>query len=161
MVISSILILIGLFLSVTFRYVLKIDLFGIEELLLIPTFLLYFIGAAQGSYEGSHITADILESYIKSEKIKAWNRLITSAVTLIVCLIITFWNSQYLIWSFNNGGTTSGYQIPLYIPHGTVSIGFILMSFYSLIHFFHQISLVKHEMKKDKVESSLKVHLGN
>ncbi|RKL64800.1 hypothetical protein CR203_24350 [Salipaludibacillus neizhouensis] len=150
MIISSILILIGLFLSVCLRYVFKIDLFGIEELLLIPIFLLYFIGAAQGSYEKSHITADILESYVKSGKIKAWNRLVTSVVVLIVCLIITFWNSQYIFWSFNNGGNTSGYQIPLFIPHGTVLIGFILMSFYSLIDFFRQISMVKDEMKKGK-----------
>ncbi|MCM3411843.1 TRAP transporter small permease [Metabacillus litoralis] len=158
MIISSILILIGLFLSVCLRYVLKMDLFGIEELLLIPIFLLYFIGAAQGSYEKSHITADIIDSYIKSQKIRAWNRLVTSLVTLIVCLVISFWNTQYLVWSFSNGGTTPGYQIPLYIPHGTVLLGFSLMSLYSFVDFLHQIGIVRDEMKKGKANNRLKTN---
>lgn len=162
MIISSLVILMGLFLSVCFRYVLEMDLFGIEELLLIPIFLLYFIGAAQGSYEKSHITADIVDSYIKNQKIKAWNRMVTSLVTLIVCLIITFWNTQYLVWSFHNGGNTAGYQIPLYIPHGTVLIGFLLMSLYSLIDFARQIGMVRDEMKKGKAIRSIKTDLeGN
>ncbi len=148
LIISSLLILLGLFITVTLRYVLKMDLFGIEELLLIPIFLLYFIGAAYGSYEKSHITADLLDSYIKNKKFKLWNGLITSLITVLVCLIITYWNTEYFIWSFNQGAKTSGWGIPLFIPHGTVLMGFILMSFYSLIHLYRQTRLIIEEMNK-------------
>lgn len=148
MFISSIIILFGLTLAVILRYVLKIDLFAIEELLVIPTFLLYFIGSAHGSYENSHISADMTDTFVKSEKIKSLVHLFVSIITLISCLIITYWNSQYLAWSFNSGGTTSGYGIPLYIPHGTVFLGFILMAFYSVIHVFSKTRNVVNEFKK-------------
>lgn len=147
LVISSILVLIGLFLTVLLRYVFKIDLFGIEELLLLPIFLLYFIGAANGSYEDSHISANMIDSYLKSEKIKLIIKAFTTVVTLGVCVIISYWSTEYLIWSFSHGGATSGWQIPLYIPHGTVLLGFLLMTLYSFTHLYTQINLIIHQYK--------------
>lgn len=135
------LVVIGLFIAVVLRYLFQIDLFGITELLLIPTFLLYFIGGAHGSYEKSHITADLVEAYIKNERIKNWITVFTSLVTLVVCIIITKWTLDYVVWSFDNGGKTSGWKIPYYIPHGTVLIGFILMTFYTIVHLIREFSL--------------------
>lgn len=140
LIISSLLIVIGLFMAVVLRYVFKVDLFGITELLLIPTFLLYFIGGAHGSYEKSHITADIVEAYLKNERVKNWVTVFTSVVTLIVCIITTKWTFDYIIWSFEDGGRTSGWKIPYYIPHGTVLIGFILMTFYTIVHLVREFS---------------------
>ncbi|MEC1715141.1 TRAP transporter small permease [Schinkia azotoformans] len=140
LIISSLLVVIGLFTAVVLRYVFKLDLFGITELLLIPTFLLYFIGGAQGSYEKSHITADIVEAYLKNEKVKNWVTVFTSLVTLIVCIIATKWTFDYISWSFVSGGKTPGWKIPYYIPHGTVLIGFILMTFYTIVHLVCEFS---------------------
>jgi TRAP-type C4-dicarboxylate transport system permease small subunit len=151
LIISSLLIVIGLFLAVLLRYVFEIDLFGITELLLIPTFLLYFIGGAHGSYEKSHITADIVGAYVKNESFKNWVTVFTSLVTLIVCIIITKWTFDYVIWSFDNGGKTPGWKIPYYIPHGTVLIGFILMTFYTIINLIREFSVaIKGTSKREE-----------
>ncbi|MCP8616340.1 TRAP transporter small permease [Salirhabdus salicampi] len=146
--ITSVMIIFGLTLSVVLRYILKLDLFAIEELLIIPTFLLYFIGAAQGSYEDSHISADMTEIYVKNNTIRRLIQLFIAVITLITCLIITYWNAEYLSWSFSHGGKTQGWGIPMYVPHGTVLLGFILMTLYSSIHLYIKAKSVVEVFKK-------------
>ncbi|MDT8862880.1 TRAP transporter small permease [Alkalihalobacillus sp. MEB130] len=136
---SSLLIIIGLSLTVFFRYVLKLDIFAIDELLLIPTFLIYFMGAATASYENSHISADIVDSYVKSKIVKSWISLIVSILTFVTCVVMTIWTTEFVLWSFDNGGKTLGWQIPLFIPYATVLLGFVLMCVYSLVHVITKI----------------------
>lgn len=145
MFISSILIIIGLSLAVLLRYVLKIDLFGLEELLIIPIFFLYFFGAAYGSYENSHITADIMDTYVKNQTILKWLRIFTTFVSLAASSVFSFWAFQYFLWSVNKLEKTPGWHIPLFIPHGIVLIGFLLMSFYFLVHLIQKLRGMKVE----------------
>lgn len=147
---SSILIVIGLSLTVVLRYILKMDLFGMEDLLIIPVFCLYFFGATYGSYENSHISADILDSYIKNPKVLLIIRMFTNAVSIAASGIFSVWAIQYFLWSFDKMESTSGWHIPLFIPHGIVMIGFILMTMYMLIHLFNQIQ----QLRTGKVEGS-------
>lgn len=149
LLIASVIITIALFLAVIFRYILKIDLFGIEELLIIPTFTLYFIAAAQASYEQNHIAADLLESYLGSEKIKQLVNVLNSLVILIVCVILTYWNIQNVMWIYQQGAKTSGWGIPLVIPHTIVLIGFVLMTLHTLIHLLNYIKLFKQSHIKE------------
>lgn len=139
LIISSVLVTLGLFATVILRYVFKYDLMGIDELLLIPIFVLYFLGGAHGSFEESHIRADILESYINSDRVKDYIRLFNQLFILVVGTIVVVWSTNYLLWSVSEGGSTQGWKIPLYIPHGTILLGFALMTFYTLIQFLQQI----------------------
>lgn len=140
---SSILIVIGLSITVVLRYILKMDLFGMEDLLIIPVFSLYFFGATYGSYENSHISADILDSYIKNPKTILKVRIFTNALSIAASGIFSFWAIQYFLWSFDKMESTSGWHIPLFIPHGIVMIGFILMTMYMLIHLYNQIQQIR------------------
>ena len=140
---SSIIVVLFLCLSVFFRYILKVDFFGIEELIIIPVFLLYFIGASLGSYENSHIGADILETFIKSKKVMNWIKLLTLSITSIVSFMFTLWAWEYFLFSVNSMEKTPGWQIPLLFPNGIVLIGFILMTLFSLIHTYSQIKKIK------------------
>lgn len=142
LVVSSIIVLIALFFGVTLRYLFEIDLFAIDEVILIPIVILYFIGGAHGSYEKSHIRADILDSYLKSDQLKALFASIAAILTFLTCVVIVYWNLQYLIWSYNSGGKTPGWKIPLYIPHGLVFLGFVLMTLYSFIHMISEIKIL-------------------
>ena len=143
MFLSSLFIIFGLSLAVLLRYVLKIDLFGLEELLIIPIFCLYFFGATYGTFEKSHITADLLDTYIKNEKVLLWVRTFTNLVSIIASGIFAYWAVQYFMWSFNKLEKTSGWHIPLFVPHGIVMVGFILMTIYMLIHLYQQFQLIR------------------
>jgi len=138
MFLSCLLITIGLSITVFFRYVFKLDVFGIEELQLIPTFLLYFLGAAYASYERSHITADMVDSFVKSEKAKQSIRTLNAIVTLVVSLIFTYWTIKHFIWSYETRGTTAAWKLPVFIPYGIVMLGFVFISLYSVMHMVKQ-----------------------
>ena len=99
MVIASIFIVISICAIVTMRYVFEIDLYGIEEIIMMVSFWLYFLGSSMGSSEKSQISADILSTYIKNEKYKRILALITSVITTGICMLVTVWAFQFILWS--------------------------------------------------------------
>lgn len=149
MFLSSLFLVLALSLGVLFRYILKLDLFGIEELVIIPMFLMYFCGAVYASFEKSHISANILDSYIKHKKMLLTTRVFTNLVSVAATGIFSFWSFQYFMWSITNTESTAGWNIPLFIPHGIVMIAFMLMSIYLLINLWGQLQMIlgKKEME--------------
>ncbi|MFD1606982.1 TRAP transporter small permease [Oceanobacillus luteolus] len=138
---SGLVIVFGLIMSILFRYVLKLDFFGLEEIILIPTIWLYFIGAAYGSYEDSHISGDLAGAIIKSKRIKFWLRIITLVLSLVATVIFTIWTLNFLIWSIYNSGVTTGWGIPIFVYHLPIFISFVLISLYTLYHLGKHIVL--------------------
>ncbi|SFB02089.1 TRAP-type C4-dicarboxylate transport system, small permease component [Lentibacillus halodurans] len=130
MIISSILILLGLVATVLLRYIFQADLYGLEELILIPAFWMYFMGASYGTHLDTHITADLTKVYIKDERIKSMVQLLNTVICLVIAIVFTFWANSFVIWSINSGGNSSAWKYPLYIPQSAIMIGFILMSLY-------------------------------
>ena len=47
--------------SVVLRYCFKQNFYGSDEVIMLFAFWLYFMGAVYGSYENSHIKADLLK----------------------------------------------------------------------------------------------------
>ncbi|WP_317854550.1 TRAP transporter small permease [Chakrabartyella piscis] len=61
---ATFLVAVGVFM----RYVLTKDFFGQEEVVTVVAMWLYWIGGVYGSYEDSHIKADICTDLIKNPK---------------------------------------------------------------------------------------------
>lgn len=116
------------------RYIFNSDLFGIEEFLIIMAFWLYFIGAAYGSYEESHIRADILTGFIKNKKIIKALRLLELTISAVTAAVFTFWGFKYLLWGFERGARSPGWRIPQVIPQSSIFVGFLLMAMYIIFH---------------------------
>ncbi|PKL01653.1 MAG: hypothetical protein CVV55_08465, partial [Synergistetes bacterium HGW-Synergistetes-2] len=55
LVLSSCFVVLIMCVAVLLRYVFKTDLFGIEEIVVIAAFWLYFIGSSYGVYDKSHV----------------------------------------------------------------------------------------------------------
>lgn len=121
-------------LVVILRYIFKTDLYGIEELVVIAAFWLYFIGASYGSYEKTHITADILTIYLKKDRVKALINIIALVISAGVALVFAYWAFGLLIWGLVMKGKSPAWGIPMYIPQSSILVGFALMSFYFLAH---------------------------
>ncbi|HAH68357.1 MAG TPA: hypothetical protein DCL58_01100, partial [Synergistaceae bacterium] len=77
------------------RYVLEMDLYGYEEWIKIFAFWLYFMGAGYGAFAGSHVSADLVQSYVKESTIKRLLIFTRTAVTLGITLLFTWWG-----WDF-------------------------------------------------------------
>ena len=137
------LVVIGLFAQVILRYVLGTTILGLNELILIPTIWMYFIGASYASAEGTHISADVLQVYLRSNRIKQVVRTIVSAISLAVGLILSWWACLYIQHSLDRPGATPVFGLPLIIVQMAVIVGFILMSFYTAVDLYRAIAQLK------------------
>lgn len=143
MILCSLMIVSGITLGAIMRYVFKADLYGMEELLVICAFWLYFMGGAYGSYEKSHITAELVSVYVTNPKIRIIVMLISSLITTGLCYMATYYAVSFFSWSLIKGGTSTVWQIPMVIPQSAVFVGFVLMSLYFTVHLINDIKKMK------------------
>ncbi|HBW37520.1 TRAP transporter small permease [Desulfosporosinus sp. BICA1-9] len=143
MIVCSLMIVIGISLGATLRYIFKTDLYGMEEIIVIFAFWLYFMGGSYGSYQKNHITADLVSVYVTSPKIRSIVMLISSLITTGLCYMATYYAVSFFSWSLIKGGTSSVWRIPIVIPQGAIFLSFSLMSFYFTIHLIDDIKKLK------------------
>ena len=121
------------------RYGFSADLFAYEEWLLIICFWMFFMASAMGTYDKSHVTADLLGFMITDVK-KLWLRnVIVEIIELFVTICIVYWS--YLMLSdeisyYPNWQTTIALKIPFLVPRFGIFFGFLLMAVYSALHLY-------------------------
>lgn len=121
------------------RYVFEMDLYGYEEWVKIFAFWLYFMGAGYGAFTGTHISADLVSSYLKDGVFKRFLTFLKCAVTLGVTLLFTKYGWDYFIFGFLGPlGTgvaiprTVAWRIPLWTAYVSIFLGLLSMSYYFL-----------------------------
>jgi len=128
------LILLGIalleFVQVILRYVLRLPLMGIEELLLFPTIWLYFLGSATASCEHSQLKAPIIDVFVKSPKTIKIFRVISSIISFLINCWLTYWAYQLFQYSIQVNRLSGILYIPLIYASSAVFIGILLMGIY-------------------------------
>ena len=125
--------------SVILRYVFKGNFYGSDEVIMLFAFWLYFMGAVYGSYENSHIKADLLNVYIKNLRSKDVVALVAQILTIVVNTIVLVWAWKYFQMELTKWGLSTALKIPLVIPKSAVFFGFLLMEFYHICYFIHNL----------------------
>ena len=143
LVICSLLIAITFGVVVVLRYGFEMNLFAYEEWMMTAAFTLYFIGSAQGSYDNTHIKADLLRELMKSETAKRWLDCVIIGLEIAIGAVLSYW--AYLMVADDLGRypdlpATPVYSIPLAVPRGMIFLGFVLMTAYSAMHFLRVLS---------------------
>ncbi len=120
-----------------FRYVIKGDLYGYEEWVKLFAFWLYFMGAAIGAYNRTHVSADLVNAYLKKGKLKDFLVFLRWAVTVGVCLLFTWYGYKFFFFGYAGPlGTgiaipkTTVWRIPFWTGYLAVFLGLVFMSFY-------------------------------
>ena len=131
--------LLTIFASVVMRYVFKSDLHGMEEIVTLATMWLYFMGGVDGSYEDSHIDADVMGLLIKSDKVKHIIKIVVKVICLAVSVVFAKWGIDYFKWCVATGGVTQTLKIPMLLSRIPLSIAFILMVFFNAYHLINVI----------------------
>jgi len=125
--------------AVVLRYIFKSNFYGSDEIILLFAFWLYFMGAVNGSYENSHIKADLLNVYVKNIRIKDFINLIAQVILIVVNVILLTWAWDYFLWGLEKMPLSTGLRIPLVIPQSAVFFGLLLMAFYHIVHLIRNI----------------------
>lgn len=119
------------------RYVFTFDLYGYEEWIKIFAFWLYFIGAGFGAYAGTHVSADLVQSYLPDSSLKRLILLLRTVVTLGITLLFTWYGWDFFWFAFRGPlGTgvaipkTVAWRIPLWTAYLSIFLGLLFMSWY-------------------------------
>ncbi|MEG1798836.1 MAG: TRAP transporter small permease subunit [Synergistaceae bacterium] len=134
---EAIMISVGLLLpiiitvGVIFRYVLKIDLYAIEEFEVFLAIWFYFMGSAYSSYKKSQITADILQVMTKNFALRKFFAIVATGLTLAISLAIAYFCTDMISYAIEKKPETAVWKIPLVAEYIAVYAGLILMTVYA------------------------------
>ena len=132
--VSGMIILLAMVATVVLRYVLKMNLFGMDEIILCFVFWFYFFGGVYGSREDSQIRADVAATLIKNKKAVWILRLVTRVIELVVLAFLVVLSVQLFITNCDRMPSTQGLKIPYIVPQFAIVVGFALMFIYNVGH---------------------------
>ncbi|MDR1483131.1 MAG: TRAP transporter small permease subunit [Synergistaceae bacterium] len=135
MVATSVAIVILILAQVSLRYVFMMPLMGVEELACLFGFWLYFTGAANGARERNHIKADLLNVFIKSERVLHYAKATASFFLIVLSAIFAQWTVSYFIWSMGSWERSPALSIPMVFAQASLMVNSILMFVYFFIEF--------------------------
>lgn len=135
--VASLILAFVFFFVVILRYWFQADLFAYEEWILMIAFWVYFLGAAMGSYNNTHVKADFLLSLIDSVRTKWIVVNCTIFIEVVVGIVLSYWG-WLMLWeeisAYPHWQRTTGLDLPFVIPKLGIFLGFVLMTFYTSLH---------------------------
>lgn len=123
--------------GVIFRYILKTDLYAIEEFEVFLAIWFYFMGSAYASYKKQQITADILQAMVKSFATRKLVAIIASLIMVLVSIAFCYYSFDMMAYSWDKQPRTAVWKLPLVWEYFAVLLGFIIMTVYSIRDFVH------------------------
>jgi TRAP-type C4-dicarboxylate transport system permease small subunit len=132
-----------------FRYVVRGDLYGYEEWVKIIAFWLYFLGAAIGSYNRTHVSADLVNAYLKDGKLKQSLTVLRNFITVSVAILFACYGYEFFMFGFEGPlGTgiaipkTTVWRISFWVSYLAVFTGLIFMAIYFTRDFIQSIRVL-------------------
>lgn len=123
--------------GVIFRYILKTDLYAIEEFEVFLAIWFYFMGSAYASYKKQQITADILQAMVKSFATRKLVAIVASLIMVLVSIAFCYYSFDMMAYSWDKQPRTAVWKLPLVWEYLAVLLGFIIMTVYSIRDFVH------------------------
>ena len=132
---------IGQFVQVLTRYVFQVPVMGLEETIMFPTLWLYVLGAVNASREGTHISANVLEIFLKTERQQTILAIVGEVVSLGIGIWLTLWAWDYVRYAWRAWRESPTLYIPTFYADVSLFVGMVLMMAYTIWH------LIKHVQK--------------
>ncbi|EXJ12490.1 TRAP transporter small permease [Nitrincola nitratireducens] len=133
---SGVVVIFGLFIAfsmvsgIVLRTFFDIQMFGLEELILIAAMWVYMLGAALASREGSHLSADFFQTFSKNESVKITIRLIVGLISVVMALYFVSWSYNLFSWGFQRKQVTPVFSIPQYVSQVSLLVASVLICLY-------------------------------
>ena len=121
------------------RYLFKINFYGYDEIVILLAFWFYFIGAAYGSYNNTHVSADVVDAYCKEGPTKRVLTFVRHLITAGICGVYMYFGYNFFMFGFAGplGNFTFQpksmvWRIPLWTSYSAIFVGLIFMEIYFL-----------------------------
>ncbi|NLV69909.1 MAG: TRAP transporter small permease [Clostridiales bacterium] len=144
MIFCSIAVIVTIGYVVISRYFLNVNFTASDELLTILALWLYFVGGVYGSYEDSHIKADVLTMIVKGDVGRRIADVAVKAISLAVSVLLALWAIQYLQLAMMLGGKTLILKLPMMTSRLALVVGYTLPVIYNVYHLFISIDNLRH-----------------
>lgn len=108
LVFSTAIIILFMCTGVVMRYFFHANFHGLEELLLILGFWIYFFGGSVAFHDEDHMEASILQPRLKTQKSKDIYLIARNVLSLPTLVIVCKWSYDYVVWSIDLLPTTVG-----------------------------------------------------
>lgn len=126
------LLVVAMLVELLVRYFMKQSIFGLSDFIGFSSVWLYAIGASFASYERSHIKAEFINVFVKSNRIRHFARFFSACVSTVMSAIFTKWSWDLCVYSVSVGEVTQAYPVPKVIFQSSFFFGGILMVVYFL-----------------------------
>jgi len=128
-----------LMISVVWRYVFNGAIVGLEELATYSAVWAYFLGGAYGSYERSQISASLVPAVVKDPRMRLLVEILVNLITIGILIAMTWTIADYVSWSIQRKPRSLELGVSLYWFHLSMLVGFVLMTFYSILELVDNI----------------------
>lgn len=134
---------LGQFVQVITRYVFQIPVMGLEETMAYPTVWLYILGSVNASRENTHIRANVLEIFVKTERGHTILTIIGEIISLIVGIWLLSWAWEYTRYSWRVWRESPTLYIPTFYSDVALVVGMTLMMIYTAAHLVRHIRVLQ------------------
>lgn len=131
---------LGQFVQVITRYVLQIPVMGLEETMAYPALWLYILGSVNASRENTHIRANVLEIFLKTERGHIVLAIISEAISLVVGLWLLTWAWDFTRYAWRVWKESPTLYIPTFYADVALMLGLGLMMIYTAYHLVGHIN---------------------
>lgn len=118
-------------LQVFLRYVLRMPMQSTEEVLMLVSVWLYYVGAVNASREEGHINARILEIFSDKVRYICSLRLISACISVVVTLWLSYWAYDFLQYSIRRAKISMILKYPLVLVESALFICMVPMFIYA------------------------------
>ena len=126
-------------LQITLRLLNLNVLFGLEEIEMVPIFLMYFIGGTLASCDGTHIQCSLVHIIFKNQKTVKKVNLFKSVLYAITGVISAVFSSYHFMYLMKVIKRTTVWHIPSICYEGLIFIGFACMAVFAAIELLRDI----------------------
>ena len=155
--VASVLLVLIITIATFVRYIVKGDLYGYDEWAKLIAIWLYFMGAAYGAFNESHVTADLVVGFIPDGIFRRSLILLKDTISLGICLLFLWYGYDFFMFSLLGPvGTgvaipmTSVWRIPMWMYNLAIFLGLACMAFYLIKYFLRDIFLLLRAVKGDR-----------
>ncbi len=120
------------FASATGRYVAGTPIVGADEVQVFSMIWLIFLGAAMASLRRAHLRMDVLTMNLRP-RLAWWRHLFEALLMLAACAVMVWVSFDFTLQIFGMEQRSDGADIPMWIPHSSVVLGFAGMLLSSLL----------------------------